>query len=795
MTVFCVLHPSVLYLYEFLYWEVSKSGGAFTKWNSSSDYGVLEDWVIRPVYTQYHTITFDFGDGTQAGMNSKSLLLEDKTYSLAEIAAAITPVKTADDTYTYTFDGWNHADSLTLDSDITLTAQYTAVEKIYTVKFITETGTINGEETTTFTGNYSKITADIQDFLSSYNTDTISDVLTEDTVYSFHSWERLQDGLNITYTAVWDSTPRYYQVSIDAGAGSFTQTTSFSFTKLNNDSISLGDYVPTKESDNEYNYTFTGWQDENNNTYAPDAVLTVTGDITLTAVYARSDRIYTVTFYSGMGAFSDGSDKITCTGKYGEPLTTDFDDPVYEYTSASGYYTFTGWNNTIPTTFTADLSLTAQYTWVYYEFTVTFDAGSGAFTNGSTLELTGLHYGDMPTPTELPTKAGTDALTYTFAGWSRDVTEVTHDTTYTATYTAQRTNNPLADTGITVTKDGITEDIAANSIAGYSYDVEDYYGNEMPTLRITGDGLTFSGTSDSVYIIIEPTATNVTFDSLSISGSLPLGDGILTISESAAELTLTISGAVNFINTKEGCGVIRCERPVSINGTGTENNTDTLNISCVNSGAVYMENNASFSGLTLNFTITDGSAEGYPTALSYDGDSTHLWDFTDYDITITSAGNGIASAPSISLDSSSLTINCNGYIVEYMSDLTVTDSALDCTGVYGLNASLLEISGTSEVSIQVSDENTYALSVMELNFADFVGTFLAENAGTTPVLPAICAYSGISFLRNNMESRTGYDVNGLEILSLTDEYDTSYYTFGTNTTGAVSVTITGTVSD
>ncbi|MBO7505142.1 hypothetical protein J6T66_03205 [bacterium] len=54
--------------------------------------------------------------------------------------------------------------------------------------------------------------------------------------------------------------------------------------------------------------------------------------------------------------------------------------------------------------------------------------------DGSTIDTTTVNYGATPTHTN-PTKAATQQYTYTFAGWSPAITNVTADATYTATYT------------------------------------------------------------------------------------------------------------------------------------------------------------------------------------------------------------------------------------------------------------------------------------------------------------------------------------------------------------------------
>ena len=103
-------------------------------------------------------------------------------------------------------------------------------------------------------------------------------------------------------------------------------------------------------------------------------------------------------------------------------------DPTRENT-AQFSYTFVGWDKIIGPA-TEDLTYKAMYTETINKYLVTF-----ADEDGTVLESKEMEYGQMPSYSkENPTKDATLENTYTFAGWDKELTTVTEDVTYTATY-------------------------------------------------------------------------------------------------------------------------------------------------------------------------------------------------------------------------------------------------------------------------------------------------------------------------------------------------------------------------
>ncbi len=146
-------------------------------------------------------------------------------------------------------------------------------------------------------------------------------------------------------------------------------------------------------------------------------------------------------------------------------------------------YTFSGWSDgnniygvddPLPPA-TADVTYTAQYTRSLNSYTVTF-----ANQDGTVLQSSEFDYGETPVYSgNTPTKAADFDNTYTFAGWDREITTVTGDVTYTATYTATArkyfSGNSLTlkgEIGVNFFVDlrGASPDSAAVTLSWYQYE-------------------------------------------------------------------------------------------------------------------------------------------------------------------------------------------------------------------------------------------------------------------------------------------------------------------------------------
>jgi uncharacterized repeat protein (TIGR02543 family) len=313
----------------------------------------------------------------------------------------------------YTFTGWTtNADGTgdsfeneakaTFDEDVTLYAKW-EINK-YTIKFVND----DDSELQSVTVNHGE--------MPEYTGETPVKQATAQYTYTFDGWtpEIVAATGDATYTAKYTSTTNKYTVKFLGEDG----------TELKSEEMEYGTSIeapetPSKQNTDQYSYVFDGW-------YNGDVKLgendVVTGDVTYQAKFTEEVNTYTVTW-------NIEGDKTEQTYEYGAI-------PVYsgkEPTKEGGEeftYTFAGWSPEI-TTVTGDVEYFAQFIKVKNSYTITFKNE-----DGTVLQSTEVEYGETPTFNgDTPTKASTDQYTYTFDKWTPEVTAVTGEAEYTATYT------------------------------------------------------------------------------------------------------------------------------------------------------------------------------------------------------------------------------------------------------------------------------------------------------------------------------------------------------------------------
>ena len=309
------------------------------------------------------------------------------------------PVRVSTYQFDYEFIGWfdingNGVLDTVGTKDITYFANYTPIDRYYTITFLDWNGTVLKE--------YSVKHDEIP---------TCEEPTREETAqyfYDFDGWDK--EIVPVTgeaiYTATYLPTLRTYTVTWKNEDGTVLEG------DINVPYGTMPEYngaTPTKQGNAQYTYTFKGWHIE---------ISEVTGDITYEARYTATVNKYTVIWKN-----EDGTVLETDTTEYG--LTPTYDGTTPTKVSTVQYdFVFAGWDTAISEV-TGDVVYTAVYTNHIRSYTIKFIDYNSAVIKSETLE-----YGSSIVKPNDPTRTG-----YTFTGWSPNVaTTVTGEATYTAQY-------------------------------------------------------------------------------------------------------------------------------------------------------------------------------------------------------------------------------------------------------------------------------------------------------------------------------------------------------------------------
>ncbi len=277
--------------------------------------------------------------------------------------------------------------------------------------------------------------------------------------------------------------PRYYTIRFvnDDGSELSRDTLEYGATPSHDD--------PIKESTAQYTYTFSGWI---------PAIQPVTGDATYTATFSSTVNTYTITWLN-----EDGSKLSRDTLEYG--ATPTHDDPIKEST-AQYTYTFTGWTPAIQPV-TGNATYTATFSSTVNTYTITWLSEDGSELSRETLE-----YGAFPSHDD-PIKESTTEYTYTFTGWEPEVSAVTKDATYTATFDSVKN---------TYTITWLNDDGSELSRETLEYGAEPIYHGAEPTKEPDGQYIyTFEGWTPDVEPVTGDATYTATFTAISC-GDYPL---------------------------------------------------------------------------------------------------------------------------------------------------------------------------------------------------------------------------------------------------------------------------------
>ncbi len=397
--------------YDFTGWNTEKDGSG-TSYNDGAAVTFTSDTVL---YAQWkaktYTVTWKNWDGTVLEKD------ENVPYGTTPTYDGATPTKAADAQYTYTFKGWS-PDVSAVDGDVTYTAEYTKTKVTYLLRWLDYRGSIAAQYDATYGVNILTAT-------NLYGPQNPKKPADAQYTYTFDHWENKDTGEEITSTStvtgnttlvpVFTPKLRTYTITWKNDDGTVLET---------DENVAYGTTptydgaTPTKAADAQYTYTFKGW--------SPD-VDKVTKDVTYIAVYTSTVNKYTVTWKNEDGTvLKTDSVEYGATPEYNGATPTKAADAQYTYT-------FNGWSPDVDKV-TKDVTYTAVYTEELRMYTVTWKNW-----DGTVLETDEkVEYGTLPTyDGETPTKAADARHTYTFDGWTPDVSAVTKDVTYTAVYTEE----------------------------------------------------------------------------------------------------------------------------------------------------------------------------------------------------------------------------------------------------------------------------------------------------------------------------------------------------------------------
>ena len=412
--------------YEFVGWntEADGSGKSYEDGESITFSADSED---LPLYAQWKIKTFTV---TWKADEDTVLLTEEIQYGEHPEHEAIDKPNRIDESgqeYRYAFAGWLGDDNKKLDekttvtADVTYTAQFDEIA-LYTVTWKNGEEVLSIEKVDAGTIPVYKGTDPVKDMDNQYR-------------YAFAGWgdengTPIEGTLpavsaNVTYTACFNPSKRVFKtVTFDPNYGEGTGEGTMEPQKFE-----VGYETALNQNGfTRVGYTFAGWNKAADGSGDKVADLNgISDDITL---YAQWEVVYyTVTWVD-----EKGNELKKLEGRtYGEAVPTYDGEKPTKAADARYTYEFAGWDPSDVTTVTGNIIFRPKFNEILNKYTITWQNE-----DGTVLETQEVGYGSVPEyHGATPEKAGDAQYSYSFAGWTPTVTDVTCAATYTATFTQQ----------------------------------------------------------------------------------------------------------------------------------------------------------------------------------------------------------------------------------------------------------------------------------------------------------------------------------------------------------------------
>lgn len=233
---------------------------------------------------------------------------------------------------------------------------------------------------------------------------------TKQYTYTFDGWdsEIIAAYEDKIYTAIFFETIRKYNIKFVCD-DKILQSTEIEYGKI----PTYDGETPTKPADKQYTYTFSNWDSE---------FTAVDSDKTYTAKFSNTLNKYTIIFADNENILQTSEFEYGVIPIYNGQIPLKLADKQYTYT-------FAGWDFDI-TTVDGNKTYTAIFSETKNKYTINF-----VDENGEVLQSSEIEYGKLPEYIgEKPHKPSTETSRFIFTGWEPEITEVSENATYTATF-------------------------------------------------------------------------------------------------------------------------------------------------------------------------------------------------------------------------------------------------------------------------------------------------------------------------------------------------------------------------